>query len=189
RYSDIISKLRPEAAPGGDIVHMDGRVLGHHDGIVHYTIGQRRGLGVATGEPLYVVYLDAPSARVIVGPREALDTHRLHLRDINWLGDGPVSQLPEEGFACFAKVRSTRPPAPAIAWWRDGTLSVQLTEGEAGIAPGQACVLYSSKGDDARVYGGGFIDRTERTADAEKRLQALLSKPAKAMAVSERMSS
>ena len=177
KYSDIISRLRPEAAHGGDIVHIDGRVLGHHDGIVHYTIGQRRGLGVATGAPLYVVHLDAASARVIVGPREALDTHRLHLRDINWLGDGPVSALPKDGLACFAKVRSTRPPGPATAWWHDGTLVVALTDGEAGIAPGQACVLYSSDGDDARVYGGGFIDRTERTAEAEARLRALLSGP------------
>ena len=175
KYSDIISKLRPEAANGGDIVHIDGRVLGRHDGIVHYTIGQRRGLGVATGEPLYVVYLDAASARVIVGPREALDTHRLHLRDINWLGDVPPAGLPEDGFHCFAKVRSTRAPGPAVAWWRNGTLVVELTEGEAGIAPGQACVLYGSDGDDARVYGGGFIDRTERTAEAEERLRALLA--------------
>ena len=177
KYSDIISKLKPEAALGGDIVHIDGRVLGRHEGIVHYTIGQRRGIGVAVGEPLYVVYLDPLSARVIVGPREALETHRLHLRDINWLGDGPVAELPEDGFACFAKVRSTRPPRPAIAWWRDRALTVELSEGEAGIAPGQACVLYDSDGDNARVYGGGFIDRTERTDQAERLLQALLADP------------
>ena len=175
KYSDIIAKLRPEAARSGEIVHMDGRVLGSHGGIVHYTIGQRRGIGVAIGEPLYVVHLDPATARVIVGPREALETHRLTLRNVNWLGDGPVSDLPEQGFDCFAKVRSTRPPSPAIVWWRDATLQVELPEGEAGVAPGQACVLYSSDGDDARVYGGGFIDRTERTSVAEQQLQHVLS--------------
>ncbi len=175
RYTDIISKLKPEASKSGDIVHIDGRLLGRHEGIVHYTIGQRRGIGVAVGEPLYVVHLDARSARVIVGPREALETRRLFLRDVNWLGDDAVEALPAEGFACFAKVRSTRPPRAARAWYRDGTVMVDFDDGEAGIAPGQACVLYSSDGDDARVYGGGFIDRTERTDDAERLIQSVLS--------------
>ena len=182
KYSDVITKLRPEAARSGSIVHIDGRVLGRHDGIMHYTIGQRRGIGVAVGEPLYVVHLDAPTARVVVGPRSALETHRLFLRDINWLGDGPVSDLPADGFACYAKVRSTRPPRPATAWFRDGTLMVELADGEAGIAPGQACVLYSSDGDDARVFGGGFIERTERTDKAERQLQSLLSQDVPATA-------
>ena len=175
KYSDIIAKLRPEAARKGDIVHIDGRVLGEHEGIMHYTIGQRRGIGVAVGEPLYVVQLDARAARVIVGPREALETNRLHLRDINWLGDGPLSDLSADGFECYAKVRSTRPPRPAIAWYRDGALMVELVDGEAGVAPGQACVLYSSDGEDARVFGGGFISRTERSDEAEKLLQDLLA--------------
>jgi tRNA-specific 2-thiouridylase len=87
KYTDIINKLKPNAALAGEIVHLDGRVLGQHEGILHYTIGQRRGIGVATGEPLYVVYLDARSRRVIVGPKEALETHRVYLRDVNWLGD------------------------------------------------------------------------------------------------------
>jgi hypothetical protein len=90
KYADIINKLKPNAALAGEIVHLDGRVLGSHDGILHYTIGQRRGIGVATGEPLYVVYLDARSRRVIVGPKEALETHRVYLRDVNWLGDGDI---------------------------------------------------------------------------------------------------
>ncbi|MCR2199398.1 hypothetical protein NSX56_23750, partial [Salmonella enterica] len=90
----IISRLKPEAATRGHIVHIDGRVLGDHDGIVHYTVGQRRGIGIATGEPLYVVHLDAAHARVIVGPREALETHKVFLRDMNWLGDGPLADLP-----------------------------------------------------------------------------------------------
>jgi len=175
KYSDVISKLKPEAAHGGDIVHIDGRLLGRHQGIVHYTIGQRRGIGVAVGEPLYVVHLDAPSARVIVGPKTALETRRLFLRDINWLGDGAVQNLPGDGFGCYAKVRSTRPPHPATAWYRDGTLMVELADGEAGVAPGQACVLYSSDEDHARVFGGGFIARTERTDEAERLLRNVLA--------------
>ncbi len=175
KYSDIITKLRPDAALSGDIVHIDGRVLGQHAGIMHYTIGQRRGIGVATGEPLYVVHLDARSARVFVGPREALETSRLFLRDVNWLGDDVISAIPPGGFSCFAKVRSTRPPKPATIHLHEGSLRVTLDEGEDGVAPGQACVLYSSAGDNARVFGGGFIDRTERTAEAQSLLTGLLA--------------
>ncbi|MFN7010726.1 MAG: tRNA 2-thiouridine(34) synthase MnmA [Allorhizobium sp.] len=177
KYADIITKLRPDSALGGEIVHLDGRVLGQHDGILHYTIGQRKGLGVATGEPLYVVYLDARSRRVIVGPREALETHRVYLRDINWLGDAALDDTARDGFACFAKVRSTRPPAPAMLRTDERGVYVDLEVGEAGIAPGQACVLYSAPGADARVYGGGFIDRSERAAEAENQLKALLTRP------------
>nr|WP_280924089.1 tRNA 2-thiouridine(34) synthase MnmA [Ciceribacter sp. S153] len=177
KYADIITKLRPDSALGGDIVHLDGRVLGRHEGILHYTIGQRKGLGVATGEPLYVIYLDARSHRVIVGPKEALETHRVYLRDINWLGDRALVDEARDGFACFAKVRSTRPPAPAMLHADENGIYVDLEIGEAGIAPGQACVLYSAPGADARVYGGGFIDRSERAANAEASLKALLSSP------------
>jgi tRNA-uridine 2-sulfurtransferase len=175
KYSDIIAKLKPDAALSGDIVHLDGRVLGQHEGIVNYTIGQRKGLGVATGEPLYVVYLDARSRRVIVGPREALETHRIYLRDVNWLGDRPLEEMARGGFACFAKVRSTRPPRPATLVIDDNGIRVDLEDGEDGIAPGQACALYSAPGADARVYGGGFIARSERAEAAETRLKALLS--------------
>lgn len=177
RYADIISKVKPNAALAGEIVHIDGRVLGRHEGIVHYTIGQRKGLGVATGEPLYVVYLDARSRRVIVGPKEALDTHRVYLRDVNWIGDNSLEADAADGFTCFAKVRSTRPPAPAVVHCDDRGVYVDLAVGEAGVAPGQACVLYSAEGPDARVYGGGFIERSERAADAEASLKALLSAP------------
>ncbi|MDQ0457085.1 tRNA 2-thiouridine(34) synthase MnmA [Rhizobium paknamense] len=180
KYADIITKLKPNSALAGEIVHLDGRVLGQHDGILHYTIGQRKGLGVATGEPLYVIYLDARSRRVIVGPREALETHRVYLRDINWLGDRPLQDEAREGFACFAKVRSTRPPAPATLHADENGVYVDLDLGEAGIASGQACVLYSAPGADARVYGGGFIDRSERQSDAEAALKALLASPAAA---------
>ncbi|KQZ98556.1 MULTISPECIES: tRNA 2-thiouridine(34) synthase MnmA [Rhizobium/Agrobacterium group] len=175
KYTDIINKLKPNAALVGDIVHLDGRVLGRHDGIVHYTIGQRRGIGVATGEPLYVVHLDARGRRVIVGPREALETHRVYLRDMNWLGDAALEDDAAGGFACFAKVRSTRPPAEAVLHTDEKGIYVDLAVGEAGIAPGQACVLYSAPGADARVYGGGFIERSERSAEAEASLKALLA--------------
>ncbi|WP_411506034.1 tRNA 2-thiouridine(34) synthase MnmA [Brucella anthropi] len=178
KYSDIISRLKPEAANPGDIVHIDGRTLGRHDGIVHYTVGQRRGIGVATGEPLYVVHLDAANARVIVGPREALETHKVYLRDINWLGDAPIGDLPESGMEVFAKVRSTRPPRPAVLRHADGQTWVELVDGESGIAPGQACVLYSDESNTARVFGGGFIGRSEREPQAEEMLRRLVANTA-----------
>ncbi|RVI00082.1 tRNA 2-thiouridine(34) synthase MnmA [Sinorhizobium meliloti] len=180
KYSDIVSKLKPNAALAGEIVHLDGRVLGAHEGILHYTIGQRRGIGVATGEPLYVVYLDARSRRVIVGPKEALETRRVYLRDVNWLGDEELEAAAGQGFECFAKVRSTRRPAPAVLKSDAEGLYVELVEGEAGVAPGQACALYSGTGEDARVYGGGFIRRSEREPAAEAALRALLQAPAAA---------
>ena len=173
KYSDVIAKLRPSAANPGDIVHIDGRVLGRHDGILRFTIGQRRGIGIASGEPLYVVHIDAEHARVVVGPREALETHKVHLRGVNWLGDGALDDIPAGGIEVFAKVRSTRPPRPAMLYHRDGHSWVELAEGESGIAPGQACVLYSDDGADARVLGGGFIQRSERGAEAEAMLTRL----------------
>ncbi|KAB2720983.1 tRNA 2-thiouridine(34) synthase MnmA [Brucella intermedia] len=182
KYSDIIAKLKPEAANPGDIVHIDGRTLGRHDGIVHYTVGQRRGIGVATGEPLYVVHLDAANARVIVGPREALETHKVFLRDINWLGDAPIGDLPDGGMEVFAKVRSTRPPRPAVLRHADGQTWVELVDGESGIAPGQACVLYSDESNTARVFGGGFIGRSEREPQAEEMLRRLVANTASASA-------
>ncbi len=182
KYSDVIAKLRPNAATSGDIVHIDGRVLGHHDGIVRFTIGQRRGIGVASGDPLYVVHLDAENARVVVGPREALETHKVYLRDMNWLGDGALCDIPAGGIELFAKVRSTRPPRPAILRQDNGAAWVELADGESGVAPGQACVLYSDDGNEARVFGGGFIARSERSADAEAMLKRLSATPAHAAA-------
>jgi tRNA-uridine 2-sulfurtransferase len=173
KYSDIIAKLRPDAAQGGDIVHMDGRVLGRHDGIFHYTIGQRRGIGIAAAEPLYVLHLDPAHARVIVGPREALETHKVVLRAMNWLGDGGLEDIPASGLELFAKVRSTRPPRPAILFHANGVTSVELVDGESGIAPGQACVLYSDEGNEARVLGGGTIAKSERAPEAEAMLTRL----------------
>jgi tRNA-uridine 2-sulfurtransferase len=178
RYSDIISRLRPEAATPGEIVHLDGRVLGRHDGVVHYTIGQRRGIGVATGDPLYVVHIDARRARVVVGPREALETHRIYLRDVNWLGDVALADLPADGIELFARVRSTRAPCPARLKLEDGAVFVDLVQGEAGVAPGQACVLYADDAPETRILGGGFIESSRRHATAEAQLERLASLPA-----------
>ena len=172
-YADIITKLRPNAALAGDIVHIDGRVLGRHEGILRFTVGQRKGLGVATGEPLFVVKLDARTHRVIVGPREALDTRIVHLREMNWLGDDPLADVPSEGMEVLARVRSTRPPTPARLFHENGQTRVELTGGESGVALGQACVLYDGEGAGACVLGGGFIDRTERAAEAERMLERL----------------
>ena len=177
KYSDMIAKLRPSAANPGDIVHIDGRVLGRHEGILRYTIGQRRGIGIASGEPLYVVHIDAERARVIVGPREALETHKIFLRNMNWLGDGSLADVPAGGLEMFAKVRSSRPPRAAVLHHQNGATWVELSDGESGIAPGQACVLYSDDGNEARVFGGGFIERSERRADAEAMLTKLAAMP------------
>ena len=160
-YAQVIRKLRPNAAEPGEIVHMDGGVLGAHDGIIHYTIGQRRGLGVATGEPLYVVRLDPDQRRVVVGPREALATHSILLREMNWIGDQPLDEGDE--IELFAKVRSTRPPAPATLRILNGKAFVDLMNGETGVAPGQACVFFDTDDDTARVLGGGWIHKTERS--------------------------
>lgn len=165
RYSDVIERLKPGAAEPGDIVHVDGRVLGRHDGIIHYTIGQRRGIGVAVGEPLYVVRLDADRRLVVVGPRENLATRRLHLRDVNWIGDGTLDDLPPEGLEIYARVRSTRPPRPGLLSIAGGDAIVDLAEGEHGVAPGQACVFYDAPDGPARVLGGGWIDRVGGGAD------------------------
>jgi tRNA-specific 2-thiouridylase len=158
-YSDVIERLRPGAAQPGDIVDLSGRVLGQHDGIVHFTVGQRRGLGIAAGAPLYVVRLDAAGRRVVVGPREALDVRRMALRDTNWLGDGTLDAA-LDGREVFVKVRSTRPPQAAwLKRGRDG-VEVELAGSEQGVAPGQACVFYDAEHGQARVLGGGFIRRT-----------------------------
>ncbi len=158
RYSDVVEKLKPGAARPGEIVHVDGRVLGRHDGVIRYTVGQRRGLGVAAGEALFVVRLDAENARVVVGPRDALATRSITLRDFNWLGEGTLGDLAERETPVFARVRSTRPPAAAVLRVVSGRTVVELAADELGVAPGQACVLYDSEGAEARVLGGGTIE-------------------------------
>ena len=157
RYSDVIEKLKPGAAEPGEIVHVDGSVLGRHDGVVRYTIGQRKGLGIAAGEPLYVVRIDADAARVVVGPREALAVRRVALRDFNWIGGRSAARQAERGLPVFARVRSTRPPVAAELTWDESGVSVSLNDGESGVAPGQACVLYDGDDSEARVLGGGTI--------------------------------
>ncbi len=158
KYTDIIRKMHPEALAQGEIVHMDGRVLGTHDGIVNYTVGQRKGLGIAAGEALYVVKLDHRTGRVIVGPREALKTHTVRLRDVNWLGAAPLAEaVAGNGAPVEVKVRSTRGPQPAVIQMVDGAVMVTLVSGEYGISPGQACVFYADDSDTSEVLGGGFI--------------------------------
>ena len=154
-YAAVIEKLRPGSADPGEIVDLSGNVLGLHQGVIHYTIGQRRGLGIGgLGDPIYVVKLDPASRRVIVGPKEALSTRRVPLREINWLGDAPLESQDE--WSVSVKVRSTRPPRPALLRpLPGGEAEVELFEAEDGISPGQACVFYDP--DSSRVLGGGWI--------------------------------
>lgn len=156
-YASVVEKVRPGASRPGEIVHTDGRVLGTHDGVIRYTVGQRRGLGVSVGEPLYVVRLDAENARVIVGPREDLAVRRIVLKDVNWIGDGDLAEA--DGLQIGVKVRSTRPPSLAALEIEGDAVHVLLDEGEEGVAPGQACVFYEAPGHD-RVLGGGWIAAT-----------------------------
>jgi tRNA-specific 2-thiouridylase len=159
-YAKVVESIRPGAGRGGDIVHLDGRVLGQHQGVIHYTIGQRRGLGVATGEPLYVVKIDAAARQVIVGDREALLTASLTLEELNWLGDETLEEACAAGARVLARVRSTREPLPARLEMRGGVPSVRFDTPEEGVARGQACVLYDIDGQ-SRILGGGFISSTQ----------------------------
>ncbi|MDQ0463338.1 tRNA-specific 2-thiouridylase [Caulobacter ginsengisoli] len=161
RYTTIIDRLRPHGAEPGDIVHLDGRVLGRHEGVTRYTVGQRRGLNVAVGDPLFVVRIDADKRQVIVGPREALLTRALTLKEENWLGEGTLAEACAAGRRVLARVRSTREPAPGRLAVVDGVSGVEFDTPEEGVAPGQACVLYAPE-DASRVLGGGFIERTVR---------------------------
>jgi tRNA-specific 2-thiouridylase len=160
RYTTVIDRLRPHGAEPGDIVHLDGRVLGRHEGVTGYTIGQRRGLNVAVGDPLFVVKIDADSRRVMVGPREALLTRALSLKETNWIGDGP-----DMAAACrtqrpvLARVRSTREPVLGRLGFVGNEPGIVFGLPEEGVAPGQACVLYAPEAP-SRVLGGGFIAGT-----------------------------
>jgi tRNA-specific 2-thiouridylase len=160
KYTTVIDRLRPQGAVPGDIVHMDGRVLGQHEGVTRYTVGQRRGLNIAVGEPLFVVKLNAEARQVIVGPREALLTASLRLKEINWLGDQrTLEAAAAQGQPVLARVRSTREPAPGRLTMLEGAPAVVFDKSEEGVAPGQACVLYDPA-DNGRVLGGGFIAGT-----------------------------
>lgn len=151
-YRDLVSKLRPGAIDPGEIVDLEGRVLGKHQGIINYTIGQRRGLGISASEPLYVIRLDPIKKQVIVGPESALVEHSLVVRQVNWLEKHPIG----ESRPYIVKLRSTHHGAEAVILRdSDNTAKVNLKTGEKAITPGQACVMYHG----SRVIGGGWISR------------------------------
>ena len=180
RYSDIVEHLSPGAALPGDIVHIDGRVLGRHPGVLHYTVGQRRGLGLggsSAGEPLFVVKLDAARARVVVGPREALATRRVHLRAINWIGPGTLEDHYAKGEEIFVQIRSSRPPVQGSLFIDPEEAAVEFAAAEDGVAPGQACVFYASDQPRARVLGGGFIVSTEPSCPAAREHSYVRAEP------------
>ena len=157
RYTTIVDRLRPQGALPGDIMHLDGRRLGRHEGVTRYTVGQRRGLNVAVGEPLFVVRLDADRREVIVGPREALLVGALTLKETNWLGDAAsLAAAAAAGLPVLARVRSTREPVAGRLAMIDGAPGVAFDAAEEGVAPGQACVLYDPAAP-SRLLGGGFI--------------------------------
>ena len=159
RYTDVIEKVRPGAAEPGNIVHLDGRVLGRHRGVMYYTIGQRRGLGLEHGsgaEPLFVVRIDADAKQVVVGPREALERTRVFMEEVNWIGPGELGAA-LDGMPVRVKLRSTSAPRAAVLRWQDDELSVELAEPETGVSPGQACVIYADRDDAQRTLGGGWI--------------------------------
>ena len=147
---DVIAKLRPEATRPGEIVDLEGRRLGQHEGIIHYTVGQRRGLKLSVGEPLYVVRLEPETARVVVGPRAALATRRIRLTDLNWLGEGAPEAIGDRPVA--VRVRSTREPRPARLSWNaaEACAEIELVAPEDGVSPGQACVIYADEDSRAR---------------------------------------
>ena len=168
-YSDIVRKLAPDAGRPGDVVHVDGRVLGRHAGIAGFTIGQRKGLGIGGVEgsdaaPLFVVRIEPATARVIVGGRAQLATRTITLRDTNWLGDGDLRNVASAGLSVFARVRSTRQPIAAVLYADDAGERVEFPAGESGVSPGQACVFYADGDPRARVLGGGFIAATQSAA-------------------------
>jgi tRNA-specific 2-thiouridylase len=154
-YAAVVQKLRPGAVRPGKIVDLDGQPVGDHQGIINYTIGQRRGLGVAGGEPLYVVALNPDQDQVVIGPKAALARDRVHLNEMNWLV--PVS--PGDVLTAEVKLRSAQPLAGAkVTVLTGGLAMVDLEGAQFGVAPGQACVIY--QGD--RLIGGGWIQSAER---------------------------
>ena len=179
RYTTVIEQLKPGAAEVGDIVHVDGRVLGRHSGIINYTIGQRRGLGIPGPAPLYVVRLDAGAKQVVVGPRESLHAHWISLRNVNWLGDEPI---PSGGISAAVRVRSTSPPQPATLFPMGDGARVLLRDGEYGVAAGQACVFYADADPEARVLGGGWIERALSRAEQPEMVAAPAGATAETMA-------
>ena len=161
RYTDVIEKIRPHAAQPGDIVDQASTVLGQHRGVMYYTVGQRRGLGLGenTGtDPLFVIRIDADAKQVIVGPRSALQRSEIYLSEVNWIGPGTIADA--DGLAIKVKVRSTRPPESATLHVDGDGVLVRLAEPDVGISPGQACVFYEDRADAERTLGGGWITHT-----------------------------
>jgi tRNA-specific 2-thiouridylase len=158
-YAALVERLRPEAGEPGEIVDQGGQVLGQHRGIAHFTVGQRKGLGIAAAEPLYVLRLEPHSRRVVVGPKSALAETRVRLAELNWLG-GPLAV--GEGVPIAAKLRSAQPPVPATLYpaAAEAEAELLLAAPAGAVAPGQAAVLYQSE----RVLGGGWIRRQEAAA-------------------------
>ena len=154
RYAEVVARHAPHAVQPGAIVDREGKRIGDHRGIVNFTVGQRKGLGIAGVEPLYVLALDAARREVVAGPREALLQREFLLRDVNWLGDRPLDQSEHP---VLVKIRSAHPASAATLRRSGGAATVSLMEGAYGIAPGQACVFYDRSGSGARVLGGGFI--------------------------------
>lgn len=162
KYTDVIKKLRPDANDPGEVLHVDGRVLGTHDGVMHYTIGQRRGLGIPDGsglDPLFVLRIDADKKQVIVGPRTKLMKSRIYIKDVNWLGDGDFNTAADRRSVSI-KIRSMKPPVPAKFKTEDGETFIELDAPMEGVSPGQACVFYDA-GNASRTLGGGWIARSE----------------------------
>ena len=169
RYGDVVRRLRPGAVDAGDIRHLDGTVLGRHNGVIDYTIGQRRGLGIGGRKdadesegPLYVVAIDAESNTVLVGPQTALACREVHLHDVNW-----INGQPEDGARVLARLRNTAPAAHARIYCdrpQEAPAIIILDEPQFGIAAGQAAALYD--GDDADILlGGGWISKAPLAAD------------------------
>lgn len=172
KYTDLINKKNTKPKEG-KIIHINGTILGKHNGVFHYTIGQRRGINISYKEPIYVIKIDAVTNRIIVGNKEALLTHRITLRNVNWLGDVPISSI-SNGIELYAKVRSTREPCRAILYYKDNETIVDFPDGEDSVAPGQACVFFSDNTQSARLLGGGFIKKCTRAEWAEELLKNLV---------------
>ena len=155
-YSSVIERYRPQSFKKGDIFNLQGKKLGHHEGIINYTIGQRRGIKISSKEPLYVVDIKAKENSIIVGPQDCLNIKKLYLRDVNFLSS--FSMFEND---IFIKVRSTGKLLKAKASIKKNSMTVEILQDEKGISPGQACVFYSKDDFGERVLGGGWIDRTE----------------------------
>jgi len=154
-YASVIEKYRPQSFKKGDIIDLNGKKIGSHDGIINYTIGQRKGIKVSSKEPIYVIDIKAKNNSIIVGPHEYLNIKKIHLRDVNLLSD--LKMFDEN---IFIKVRSTGKLLNAKVSIKKGSAVVDILEDEKGISPGQACVFYCKDKLGERVLGGGWIEKT-----------------------------